>query len=346
VKAAILHGPGNIKCEIIPDPEISKDEVLVAVKVAGICGSDIPRYERGIFPYNFKILGHECAGEVVEVGREVKEIKKGDRVAVIPTIPCGKCPLCRVGKFSLCDNFIRMGTRIDGCFAEFIKVSPQNLLKLPGSIDYEEASLLEPAAVALHTLKRGRVIPGDLVVIMGFGTIGSLCAQFADILGARSIYIVDIAEEKLNLARKLGFTNLINAKKKDPVKRILKENRQGADLVVESAGSKITLEESIYLARKRGRIALLGLIRDDVVIPEKAYSTIIHHEINLYGVYDTDLEPFPPYNSWRTALHFIAQGKIKIKPLISHRFRIDEVSEVFKSISYNRGKYNKVLFTF
>lgn len=239
-----------------------------------------------------------------------------------------------------------MGTRVDGCFAQFIKVSPENLIKLPDNLDYEVASLLEPASVALHTLKRGKIDPGDLVVIMGFGTIGSLCAQFANILGARSVYVVDISEEKLDIAKKVGLANCINARKEDPVAKILKENGQGADLVIESAGSLTSLEKSIYLARKRGRIALLGLIRDDVVIPEKAYSTIIHHEINLYGVYDTDLEPFPPYNSWRTALHFIAQGKVKVKPIISHRFKIDEIGEVFKSISCNREKYNKVVFYF
>lgn len=101
MKAAVLYGPGDIRCESIPAPKISKKEVLVAVKVAGICGSDIPRYERGTSPYNFKILGHECAGEVVEVGSEVEGVKQEDRVAVIPVLPCGRCPLCRVGKYSL-----------------------------------------------------------------------------------------------------------------------------------------------------------------------------------------------------------------------------------------------------
>ncbi len=346
MKAGILYGPGNIRCESIPCPRISENEVLVAVKAVGICGSDIPRYEKGTSPYNFKILGHECAGEVVEVGCCVREVKKGDRVAVMPVLPCGECSLCRVGKYPLCNNFIRMGTRVDGCFAEFIKIPPQNLLKLPENVDFESAAILEPAAIALHTIKRGKINPGDLVVVMGCGPIGNLCAQFALLLGARRVYVVDIAEEKLQIARKVGLTFLINAKKEDPVQKVWRENQEGADLVIESAGTLKTLEQCILTARKRGRVALLGLIKQDVLIPERAYYLILHHELNLYGVYDTDFEPFPPYHSWKTALHFIAQGKIKVKPLISHRFKIDRIGEVFRDMSLNRDKYNKVLFVF
>ena len=346
MKAGILYGPKDIRCESIPSPEISKEEVLVAVKSAGICGSDISRYERGVSPHNFKILGHECTGEVVKVGSNVVGMKKGDRVAVIPVRPCYKCPLCKVGKYSLCNNFIRMGTRVDGCFAEFIKVLPQNLLKLPDNIDYESASLLEPAAVALHAIKRGRVNPGDLVIIMGCGPIGCLCAQFANILGAREVYVVDIIQEKLRIAQKVGRFRCINAKKEDPIKTVLEDNEEGADLIIESAGSLTTLEQSIYLTRKRGRISLLGLINEDVIIPKRAYYTILRHELNLYGIYDTDWEPFPPFNSWKAALHFVAEGKIKVKPLISHRFRIEQIDEVFRSISSHKDGFSKVIFLF
>jgi len=345
MKAGILYGPRDIRYESMPSPNISREEVLVAVKAAGICGSDIPRYEKGTSPYNFKILGHECAGQVVKVGLDVQGVKGGDRVAVIPVLPCGKCPLCRAGKYSLCNNFIRMGTRVDGCFAEFIRILPQNLLKLPDTVDYESASLLEPAAVALHTIKRGKLNPGDLVVVIGCGPIGCLCAQFANILGARSVYVVDIVQEKLRIAQKVGIFKCINAKKEDPVRAILKENT-GADLVVESAGSSVSFQQSISLSRKGGRIALLGLMGKDITIPERTYYTILHHELNLYGVYDTDWEPFPPFNSWKTALHFIAEGKIKVKPLISHRFKIEQISEVFSSISSQRERFNKVVFLF
>ena len=346
MKAGVLHGPNDIRCESIPRPKISDEEVLVAIKAAGICGSDILRYEKGISPYNFKILGHECAGEVVEVGSRVKDVKRGDKVAIMPVVPCGRCPLCKVGKYSLCDNFIRMGTRVDGLFVEFAKVSPKNLLKLPDNIDFESASLLEPAAIALHTIKRGKLFPGDLVVIMGCGPIGCLCAQFAYLLGARKVYVVDIAEEKLKIAKNVGISLCINARKEDPVKRILEENKEGADLVIESAGSLKTLEQSIKITRKRGRISLLGLMREDVVISRETYYTILNHELNLYGVYDTDLEPLPPFNSWYTALHFLVEGKLKVKPLISHRFKIDKISEVFRSISQNKDKFNKVIFLF
>ena len=118
MKAGVLHRAGEISCELIPVPEIGSKEVLVAIKIAGICGSDVSRFLRGTSPYGFKILGHECTGKVVRVGSKVTAVKLGERVAIMPVIPCRHCDFCQAGEYSLCDNFIRLGTRVDGCFAE------------------------------------------------------------------------------------------------------------------------------------------------------------------------------------------------------------------------------------
>ncbi len=174
MKAGILSGPGNISCQLIPVPKVGTREVLVAIKAVGICSSAIPRFLKGSPSTEFRILGHECTGQVVELGEEVTSVKVGDRVAIMPVVPCGKCDFCRSGEYSLCENFIRIGTRINGCFAEYVNISPDNLLRLPSSVDYETACVLEPSAIALHSVKRAGISPGDRVCVFGCGSIGLL----------------------------------------------------------------------------------------------------------------------------------------------------------------------------
>jgi len=346
MKAGILYKAGDIRCELIPIPEIDSREVLIATKTVGICGSDIPRFLRGVSPYNFRILGHECAGEVIKVGKKVTSVEVGDRVAIMPVISCGKCDFCRSGEYSLCDNFVRIGTRTDGCFAEYVKVFPENLLKLPDTIDYESASLLEPSAIALHSIKRAGILPGDTVAVFGCGPIGLLITQWVKILGARQVFAVDIAEEKLEIARKIGITDCINARKDDPVKEIMKRTTErGVDLVFDSAGSKITFEQSMRVARKLGKVVLVGLVEEDIILPRQTALAILRHELTIYGVYDTDTKPLP-LNSWQTSLHFIKTCRLDVKALITHRFKIDDIAVVFRKIARQREKFNKVIFLF
>ena len=346
MKAGILHRAGEISCEVIAVPETGSNEVLVAIKIAGICGSDISRFLRGTTPYDFKILGHECAGEVVKVGSEVTGVKPGERVAIMPVIPCRHCDFCQSGEYSLCDNFIRLGTRVDGCFVEYVKVGPENLLKLPPTVDYESASLLEPSSVALHTVKRPGIAPGDVVAVLGCGPIGNLIAQWAKILGVRRVFAVDIAQAKLEIARKTGIADCINAKHEDPVKVVMRETQgKGADLVLEAAGSETTLEQSIRMTRKLGKVGLLGLVEKDVTLPQKTITDIIRRELTIYGVYDADTKPVP-LNSWEASLHFVENGRLNVKSLITHRFKIDEIKSVFEKMSRKREDFNKVLFVF
>jgi len=346
MKAGVLHRAGEISCELIPVPEIGSKEVLVAIKVVGICGSDVSRFLRGTSPYGFKILGHECTGKVVKVGSKVTAVKLGERVAIMPVIPCRHCDFCQAGEYSLCDNFIRLGTRIDGCFAEYVKVGPENLLKLAPTVDYESTSLLEPSSVALHTVKRAGITPGDVVVVLGCGPIGLLIAQWAKILGARRVFAVDIAQVKLRIARKTGITDCINAKEEDPVEVVMRETQgRGADLVFEAAGSETTLEQSIRMTRKLGKVALVGLVEQDVILPQKTITDVLRHELTIYGVYDADTKPVP-FNSWEASLHFIETGQLDVKSLITHRFKIDEIKSVFEKMSRKREDFNKVLLVF
>ncbi len=157
---------------------------------------------------------------------------------------------------------------------------------------------------------------------------------------------MDIAQAKLEIARKAGIVDCINAKDEDPVEVVMRETRdRGADLVLEAAGSETTLEQSIRMTRKLGKISLLGLVEHDVTLPQKTITDILRRELTIYGVYDADTKPIP-FNSWEASLHFIETGQLDVKSLITHRFKIDEIKSVFEKMSQKREDFNKVLFVF
>jgi len=346
MKAGILNGPGNISCQLIPVPKIGPKEALVSVKAVGVCGSDIPRFLKGSPCEDFKILGHECAGQIVETGEKVTAVKSGDRVVIMPVMSCGKCDFCRSGEYSLCQNFLRMGTRMNGCFTEYVKVFPENLLKLPPTVDYDSASILEPSAIALHSVKRAGISAGDVVCVFGCGPIGLLIMQWTRLLGARRIFAIDIFQEKLDLARKIGITDRIKANDKNPVQEILRSTKhRGVDLVFEAVGSGKTLEQSIKVARKLGKIVIVGLVNADVNLSSETVCSIVRGELSIYGSYDADIKPLP-LNSWETSLHFLEAKRLNLTSLITHRYKIDDIAKVFDEMVTKKEKFGKVIFTF
>ncbi len=345
MKAAVLHAIGDLRVEEVEVPSIGPKEVLIKVKAAGVCGSDIPRI-MVTGTYHFPTIpGHEFAGEVAEVGNKVTTLEIQDRITVIPCIPCRKCKYCQIGEFFHCENYNYLGSRTDGGFAEYVKAPWQNIVKLPQAVDFEEGACVEPVSVALHAINRaGGIKPGDYVAVFGAGPIGNFCAQWAKALGAERVFVVDIIQEKVDVAKALGITDCINAKKENAVKVILeKSNARGVDLAIEAAGTNITLEQSLLVARPKGKIVFIGRAERDIQITDKVMSSILRKELNIFGVWGFEFIQFP-HHSWQTSLCSIAKGKIKIKPLITHRFSLDKAPEVLKMM-YNREEYfNKVMF--
>ncbi|MCK4420136.1 zinc-binding dehydrogenase, partial [Candidatus Aerophobetes bacterium] len=293
-----------------------------------------------------RILGHECAGQVAVVGKTVTSVKVGDRVVIMPVMPCDKCDFCRSGEYSLCENFLRMGTRINGCFAEHVRVFPENLLKLPVGVDHETACILEPSAVALHSVKRAGISAGDVVCVFGCGSIGLLIMQWARLLGARRIFAVDIFKEKLDLARKIGIIDRIKANDRNPVEEILELTKyRGADLVFEAVGSGKTIEQSIEVVRKLGKIVIVGLVNSDVNLSSETVCSIVRKELTIYGSYDADIKPLP-LNSWETSLHFLETKRLNLASIITHRYKIDVIDKVFHEIANNKEEFGKVIFVF
>jgi len=344
MKAAVLHSVGDLRYEEVEDPRISEGEVLIKVKACGVCGSDVPRVmEKGTYYFPL-IPGHEVSGQIISTEGKPRDIKKGDRVTVFPLIPCGKCAYCKIGRYNLCDNYNYLGSRCNGGFAEYVRAPADNLIKVPENVSYEEAALTEPASVALHALRRAKVDTADKLAILGTGPIGILLAQWARIMGAGDIFLIDIEEKKLEFAgEKYGFTKLINSRNDDPVDVIKRETKgRGVDIAIEAAGVPVTLRQAIELARKGGRVVFLGNMREDVTLPERIISSILRKELILYGSWNSNFTSLPK-NEWETSLQFMQIGKLKVEPLITHRFKLEKVREVFEMMYKKSEFFNKVL---
>jgi L-iditol 2-dehydrogenase len=344
--AAVLHAPADLRYEEVPIPEIGSGDILLQVKAAGNCGSDLVRIMvEGT--YHFPCIpGHEVAGEVAAIGGDVKEVKEGDRVTVAPLIPCHKCEWCKQGQYNLCEDYDYIGSRSDGAFAEYVKVPAENAMRLPDNVDFEDGSMTDPTAVALHAINRaGGIRAGQSVLVLGAGPIGMLASQWAKILGAETVLVSDIVQQKLEIMKKLGIDITINAETEDVVDITMTvTNGTGADVVIEVAGSLETHLQSLLAARKRGKVIHIGRAYSDMLIPDEIFTQIFRKELNVYGAVNSNFSPYD--NEWKNALHYLSNGGLKTKPLITHRLQLPEIFETFKKMYNKEIIYNKIIFIF
>ncbi|RNB89851.1 galactitol-1-phosphate 5-dehydrogenase [Brevibacillus fluminis] len=342
MKAVKLYEPGNLQVEEIEVPEIGADEVLVEVKAVGVCGSDIPRaLYKGAY-YQGLTLGHEFSGQIAKVGVNVTGWQAGDRVSVAPLIPCNSCTYCRQGDYSLCEDYSYYGSRTDGAMAHFIKVTPDNLVRLGDQVSYEAGAMIDPAANAIHGLWRGDCKEGDTVAVFGLGAIGLFAIQFAKVLGAKQVIAVDIHEEKLELAKELGADIVVNSMKCDPAKEI---NAQvgGADFILDTSGSPIAQNQAVCAAAKQGRIVFLGISNSELTLSKEAVNNVLRYELALYGSWNSFSNPFPG-REWSFTAELMAAGKLKAEPLISHRYALEQAPDVFQKIKNRELIFNKIMF--
>ena len=333
MKAAVLHGPGHIRIQQVSIPEIGPDDVLIAVKTVGVCGSDVHYYVTGrIGRYVVReplILGHECAGEVVRIGQNVRHVVIGDHVAVEPGVPCRRCRSCKSGRYNLCPDVRFLATPpINGAFAEYVASPCDFVYKLPESMTFAEGALIEPLAVGLHAAKRGQVIPGDTVVILGAGTIGLMALQAVKAYGATRIIAVDLEDTRLELAGKLGASATINAERKDVTQEITDLcGCDGVDVVVEAAGATKTIQLTTSLVRRGGRIVWIGLPGQSEIPLNVA--EVIDKEADIRGV-------FRYANVYSQAIRLMAKGIIDVTALLTHNFALDQVEEAL-NIAHTRS---------
>jgi L-iditol 2-dehydrogenase len=331
-KAIFMRGTNDMVWKDIPVPKVSDDEVLIKVDTVGICGSDVHYYQHGrigdfVVEGDF-ILGHECAGEVVEVGSKVKNLVVGDRVALEPGKTCGKCELCKGGKYNLCPEVEFFATPpYHGVLCNYV-VHPENMcFKLPENVSNVEGALVEPLAVGLHATEQGGVKLGDTVVIYGSGCIGLVTLLSSKARGASKVIVVDILENRLKTAKKLGANYVINSAEEDPLKAIeaITEGK-GAHVVIDAAAAEATVKQTVDVLKTGGTIVLIGMTAKDEVPfnfmklmnKEGTFKTIFRYR-NLYPV----------------AINAIASGTINVKGIVSHEFSFENTKEAFDFVVSN-----------
>ena len=343
MKAVRMYGPRDLRVEDVPVPKIESDEVLVKVMAVGVCGSDIPRanqYGAHVSPI---ILGHEFAGIVTELGKDVKAFEIGDHVTVPPLIPCYKCHWCEKGVYSLCDNYDYYGSRRDGAMAEYVAVKTSNLLKLAKEITFEDGATMDPCANGLHAMARADLKEGDTVCLCGAGPIGQLAAQYAKTKGAGKIMMADVWEEKLKAAQQSGADIVINSMKEDMVAKVREAtDGLGADIAVDFSGIPAAQSACIQSVRKRGRVVFLGISHQGLQLSEKDVDYIMRGEIEIVGSWNSFTAPFPG-NDWTESAELYAQKKLSATHLISHRLELEDVPEVFENIAKGNYFFSKVM---
>lgn len=335
--AAVMTGIKTIEMQKRPIPVPKDNEVLVKIKHVGLCGSDIHFYEQGrigdIVADVPTVLGHESAGEIVEAGKDVKNLKVGDMVALEPGVGCGKCEFCKSGRYNLCPDVAFMAIPgYDGAFTEYVAYPADMAFKLPEGMGTIEGGLIEPLAVGFHAASQSEIKVGQSAVILGSGCIGLVTLQVLKMMGISEIYVVDVIEKRLQKAKELGATKVIKADTEDTVKAIMElTNGQGADCVFETAGSKITTLQTVKLVKRGGTITIVGMSAESVIPFD--ISGLVWKEVTLKTV-------FRYRNLYPTAIKAVASGQIPLKEVASDYFKFEDVQ---KAMDYNIENKNDVI---
>lgn len=329
MKALVVTAKEKMTLMEIPKPELQVNEVLVKVAYCGICGSDLPRFFEGAVHQFPQVLGHEFSGVVSQVGDGVNQLKVGARVSVAPLIPCGNCEQCQQGNPTICSNYSFIGSRQQGALAEFIAVPAVNCLEIPDSLDLIQAALIEPLTVAIHGIERILIRAGERVMVLGAGTIGLLTLLALNAKGVGQVIMVDINEQKLALAKRLGATVCIN-----PNKERLSEyfrGHQRARAVIETAGNFLTQQQAVEFVEKKGSVVFVGTSVNDVTYSPNVFEQILRGELTLTGAWMSYSAPFPGYE-WEAAIHYLASGIIDVKPLVSGIYELTDLALPFKKM--------------
>ena len=339
MKAAVLKGPRDLRVENVPRPTPEPDEVLVRVRACGICGSDI-RYYMGHNPWALHtlgreepnppniILGHEFAGEVCEVGADASSELIGKRVVVAPYKSCGMCPLCRTGNYHLCKDTTHLGhgagwgerEYYPGGMAELCAVWADKAYVLPDHISFEEAALLDIAGVGIHALGVSGMAPGASIAIVGVGPLGATLVQTARVWGAKTIFCSDVCQKRVDLAASTGADQAFNPEKDDFLAGVLKKtNDVGVDVVIDTVCLPETQQEALQMLALRGTLVNMAIGSREVSfnLLQIGGERAIRSSCNYF------------FHDLQMALDLAAAGRLRLKPLITHQFALDEANQAF-----------------
>lgn len=331
MKAGVVHAREDIRYEEIDKPLPKAGQVRIKVKYTGICGSDVPRVNGNACHYFPNVLGHEFSGVVDEVGEGVESLKAGDRVAGVPLVPCMKCEDCQKGNYSLCKHYSFIGSRQFGSFAEYVTVPEKNAVKIDDSVTFEQGAFFEPATVALHGVERLDFKGGRSVAILGGGTIGMFVMQWAKIFGAKQVVVFDIANERLELGRRLGATGGINTLEPDFMdKAMAMTGGKGFDYVYETAGNTITMKMAFKLAANKAQVCFVGTPTRELSFTVDEWENMNRKEFTLTGSWMSYSAPFPGHE-WELVAHYFKTGELKIDDsFVFRKMPLKDIAEAFK----------------
>lgn len=324
MKAAVMEAIGKVEIEELSIPIPKEDQVLIRIKSVGVCGSDVHYFVEGkIGGYVVNppfILGHECSGEVVEVGKGVRNLHPGDRVTMEPGIPCGKCEFCRSGRYNLCPEVVFWATPpVDGVFCEYVTHPASFTYPIGSGISFEEAALVEPLSVGFYAVRRAQVEPGQRALVLGSGPIGLVTLEVLLARGISEVMAVDVFPLRLEKAKELGAKYVVNAKEEDLLEQVMDFTQgKGMDVVFETAGSVVTTQMTVELVRKGGKVVLIGL--PSVSRVDLDVIKVIDKELDVLGI-------FRYANTYKGCVDLLNSGKVNLGSLITHRFPLEKTQE-------------------
>ena len=330
----VITAPFKIETREVPIPKINSGEVLVKMSRAGICGSDIQVYHGQHKYVTYPLVqGHEACGYVAEVGADVEGLEVGDHVVLQPQFPCFKCAPCRKGRENVCTNLKHHGISVPGLFAEYVAAPAWNVIKMPKDMDPDCSVFVEPFSIGCNAVHQGDVKPGDCVVVMGAGQIGNFVAQAAKLHGA-NVLMVDMIQEKLDLASKHGIPHCVNLKEEpmaDAIRRVFGED--GADVIFDCAAVEASFTQAIECAAKSSTIVVVGGFKKPYLLE---IPLLQRREIALHSVMGTSRATF------LESAKLISENKVNLEGVIAARYALKDLAKAYEYLD-EVGSTMKVL---
>lgn len=340
MKVAVMEDIGKMGFVERDIPKPLSNEVLVKLEYVGICGSDLHYYETGrIGNFIVKtpfVLGHEPGGTVVEVGEKVTHLKPGDRVALEPGKTCGRCEFCKTGRYNLCADVIFFATPpVDGVFQEYVAHEADLCFKLPDNVSTLEGALIEPLAVGFHAADQGGAHVGQTAVVTGSGCIGLVSMMALKAMGVTKVIVVDVMQKRLDKALELGATAVVNAREKDAVQAVMElTGGAGCDLAIETAGTEITTQQTIHMAKKGSTIVLVGYSKSGTM--NLPMSAALDKELTFKTI-------FRYRHMYPMAIDAVAAGKVNLKGIITNIFDFDDIQKSMDLSISNKSEIVKAV---
>ncbi len=333
MKAAIFHASHQpLAIEEVPTPQPGPGQVLVRVAACGLCHTDLHYLDHGVptFKKPPLILGHEISGTIAALGEGVDSWQEGDRVLLPAVYGCGQCTMCRQGRENICQQMVMFGNNVDGGYAEYVLAPAKDVLALPEGIPLVEAAIIADAVTTPYhaVVNRGRVQPGDQVVVYGCGGIGLNVVQMAALVGARVI-AVDLVAEKLQWARRLGAAETVDASQEDrPDKAVRRLTGGGADIAFEAIGLPLTQQQAFSSLRAGGRLVLVGFAAERMQLDG---GRTMYREMEIVGSLGCRAVDYP------RVIALVEQGKLKVAELVTARFPLEEINAGFDALRRGEG---------